>query len=62
MAAAWHGGLEGADPQFIKNPALRDAISLAMGYWFSRDYGTAECTDFGGTPRCPCDNPNNYLW
>ncbi|KAF9015214.1 polysaccharide lyase family 8 protein [Cyathus striatus] len=61
MAAAWHGGLEG-DDQFVKNDQLRSSISLAMNYWFGRDFTNAACLDSGGTAACPCDNPDNSLW
>ncbi|KAF9481396.1 polysaccharide lyase family 8 protein [Pholiota conissans] len=61
MAAAWHGGLVG-DDQFVKDPSLRADISSAMGYWFGRDFTNPGCLDSGGTPACPCTNPDNSLW
>ena len=61
MAAAWHGGLVG-DGQFVKDPSLRTDISSAMGYWFDRDFTNPGCLDSGGTPACPCTNPDNSLW
>lgn len=61
MTAAWHGGLAG-DDQFVKDPTLRTAISNAMDYWFGRDFTNPACLDSGGTPACPCTNPDNSLW
>ncbi|KAF8898701.1 polysaccharide lyase family 8 protein [Infundibulicybe gibba] len=61
MSAAWHGGVPGAD-MFVKNPALRATISLAMDYWFGRDFTNLACLDSGGTAQCPCANPDNSLW
>ncbi|KAH9486902.1 Hyaluronate lyase [Psilocybe cubensis] len=61
MAAAWHGGLAGGD-QFVQDSTLRAAISSAMDYWFGRDFTNPACLDSGGTPACPCDNPDNSLW
>ncbi|KAJ6503511.1 polysaccharide lyase family 8 protein [Mycena vitilis] len=59
MAGAWHGGLTGAE-QYVKDPALRDKISLAMGYWFANDFKIPACLDSGGTATCPCGTPG--LW
>ncbi|KAJ6575156.1 polysaccharide lyase family 8 protein [Mycena capillaripes] len=59
LAGAWHGGLAGAD-QYVKDPALRASISLAMGYWFANDFKNPACLDSGGTATCPCDTPG--LW
>lgn len=61
MAAGWHGGLKGGD-QFVKDEDLHSKISLAMDYWFGRDITNLECLINGGTPTCPCDNPDNTLW
>ncbi|KAF8807439.1 polysaccharide lyase family 8 protein [Phlegmacium glaucopus] len=61
MAGAWHGGLNGAD-EYVKDPALRTAISSAMDYWFGRDFTNPACLDSGGTPQCPCANTDNSLW
>ncbi|KXN89990.1 Chondroitinase-AC [Leucoagaricus sp. SymC.cos] len=61
MAAAWHGGLKGGD-QFVKDAELHSTISLAMDYWFGRDFTNLACLDQGGTSACPCDNPGNLLW
>ncbi|KAJ7492581.1 polysaccharide lyase family 8 protein [Mycena latifolia] len=59
MAGAWHGGLAGAD-QYVKDPALRSNISVAMGYWFSNDFTNPACLTAGGGTDCPCDTPG--LW
>ncbi|KAJ6604690.1 polysaccharide lyase family 8 protein, partial [Mycena vulgaris] len=59
LAGAWHGGLAGAD-QYVKDPALRNNISVAMGFWFSNDFTNPACLDSGGTTRCPCGTPG--LW
>ncbi|KAF8078587.1 chondroitin AC/alginate lyase [Lyophyllum atratum] len=61
MAGAWHGGLEGAD-QYVKDDAIRAAISRAMDYWFSRDFTNVACLDSGGSTTCPCTNVDNSLW
>lgn len=61
MAAAWHGGVAGQE-QYAQNEAVRAAASLAMDYWFKRDFPGTACLDSGGKDGCPCDNPNNYLW
>jgi hypothetical protein len=59
MAAAWHGGLTGAE-KYVQDPALRANISLAMSYWFSNDFTNPACIDSGGTSTCPCGTPG--LW
>ena len=59
MAAAWHGGLTGAD-QFTKDPTLLTAIQSAMDWWFENDYTDQACLDSGGTVSCPCGTPG--LW
>ncbi|KAG5720111.1 Chondroitinase-AC [Termitomyces sp. T112] len=61
MAAAWHGGLSGAN-QYVKDTTIRAAISRAMDYWFSRDFTNLACLASGGTVSCPCTNLNNSLW
>lgn len=62
MAGAWHGGAPSTAP-WNNNTELRNATSLAMGYWISRDMGEQiACLDRGGTPACPCANPGNTLW
>lgn len=61
MTAAWYGGLEGAS-EYAKDERLRTAISLAVDYWFKRDFTNRACLDSGGKPGCPCDNPDNLLW
>ncbi|KAF9229321.1 polysaccharide lyase family 8 protein [Gyrodon lividus] len=53
MAAAWHGGLNGAQ-QYVNDSAVLVAISLAMDYWFENDFADPSCLDSGGTPACPC--------
>ncbi|KAF8652215.1 hypothetical protein AX16_004493 [Volvariella volvacea WC 439] len=62
MAATWHGGVANGSQEYVKNEALREAISRAADYWFSRDFTGNECLDRGGTLSCPCENPNNWLW
>lgn len=61
MASAWYGNLQGSE-QYAQNTTLRASLSLAMDYWFARDFPGTTCLDAGGTPACPCSNPNNYLW
>ncbi|KAF8643576.1 hypothetical protein AX16_008964 [Volvariella volvacea WC 439] len=62
MAAAWHGGVPNGAEEYVKDESLREAISRAVDYWFSRDFANHDCLDYGGTARCPCDNPDNWLW
>ena len=59
MAAAWHGGLSGAD-QFVKSASLVDAVSRAMDFWFENDFTDPACLDSGGLASCPCGTPG--LW
>ncbi|QRV91626.1 polysaccharide lyase family 8 protein [Ceratobasidium sp. AG-Ba] len=64
MAAAYHGGVRGAE-QYVKSPELRSAISKAMEYWFANDLstiGNGACMDGGGIDgdQCPCGTPG--LW
>ena len=59
MTAAWHGGLA-ESVGFVDNETLRNAISLAMGYWFSNDFTDPTCLDSGGLSGCPCGTPG--LW
>ncbi|PSS37709.1 hypothetical protein PHLCEN_2v402 [Hermanssonia centrifuga] len=63
MAAAWHGGLNGAD-QYVKSPSLLTAISQSMDYWFENDFTNPSCLDNGGNPACPCGTPGfwNTNW
>ncbi|KAK2461889.1 hypothetical protein APHAL10511_006352 [Amanita phalloides] len=63
IAAAWHGGLQDSQADvYIKNQSVRNSISLGMDYWFSRDFVNPACLNSGGTPHCPCTNPDNTLW
>jgi len=59
MSAAWHGGLSDAE-QWAGNSDLRQAITLAVDFWFSRDFIDPSCLDFGGESECPCGTPG--LW
>ncbi|KXN90692.1 Chondroitinase-AC [Leucoagaricus sp. SymC.cos] len=61
MSAAWHGGMKDGE-QFVKNAKLHDKISLAMDYWFGRDFTNPGCLYNGGTADCPCNNLDNSLW
>ncbi|GLB35537.1 putative polysaccharide lyase family 8, N terminal alpha-helical domain [Lyophyllum shimeji] len=63
MASAWHGGLSGTE-EFVGSKTLRNATSLAMDYWFSRDFTDIACLADGGKAgsTCTCDNPENLLW
>ncbi|EKM83850.1 hypothetical protein AGABI1DRAFT_31645 [Agaricus bisporus var. burnettii JB137-S8] len=61
MAAAWHGGLQGGE-NFVGDENLRKKTLLAIDYWFGRDLTNLECMINGGTPSCPCDDPDNTLW
>lgn len=61
MSAVWHGGLPGGD-QYVKDATLHDAISLAMDWWFVRDFTNPACLDSGGTATCPCSDTETHLW
>ncbi|KAA1468236.1 polysaccharide lyase family 8 protein [Dentipellis sp. KUC8613] len=63
FAAAWHGGLKGAS-QWVKSTQIRQATSLAMGYWFENDFTDPSCLDSGGDASCPCGTPGfwNTNW
>ncbi|TFK90255.1 polysaccharide lyase family 8 protein [Polyporus arcularius HHB13444] len=63
MAAAWHGGLDGAG-SFVNSSTLFDAVSRAMDYWFANDFTVPGCLDQGGLPACPCGTPGfwNTNW
>jgi hypothetical protein len=41
---------------------LRQAVTKAMDFWFSRDFVPRDCLYNGGTPKskCPCGTPG--LW
>ncbi|THV04916.1 chondroitin AC/alginate lyase [Dendrothele bispora CBS 962.96] len=60
MASAWRStdfsSLEG-------NETLASKISLAMNWWFDRDFTNIACLDSGGTDACPCNDPNDStMW
>ena len=59
MAAAWHGGLAGAD-QFINDTTVLNATSRAMDWWFAHDFTEPGCLTNGGKGSCPCGTPG--LW
>ncbi len=61
MAAAYHGGLPGAD-QYAKNSIIFTAISKAMDWWFARDFTNIACLDAGGTASCPCNTLETHMW
>ena len=50
MAAAWHGGVEGAD-EFVDNSSLQDAISRGMDFWFGNDFADHSCL----VGQCKCN-------
>ncbi|KAJ7169923.1 polysaccharide lyase family 8 protein [Mycena filopes] len=60
LAGAWHGGLPGADPSYVKSASLRASIALAMDWWFANDFTNPDCLDFGGDAQCPCGTPG--MW
>lgn len=60
MAAVWHDSPSGMES--TQNKELKTAISIAMNYWFGRDFEGTACLDKGGTEDCPCENPNDWLW
>lgn len=60
LAAAWHGGVQGASQEFANSSSLLDSIHSAMDFWFANDFTNLACLDSGGTPTCPCDTPG--LW
>ena len=55
MAAAWHGGVDGAD-EFVNSPELLDATLRAMDFWFSNDFTDESCLNGG------CDCSASGLW
>lgn len=59
MAGAWYGGVKGAN-KYVRNQALRTAISSAMDYWFDHDFTNPACLDQGGTDQCSCTNINTF--
>ncbi|KAG6827678.1 hypothetical protein H0H92_010809 [Tricholoma furcatifolium] len=63
MARAWHGDADGTG-EYAGDESLKSKISLAMDYWYSRDFTDLACLDSGGKPgsTCTCDNPDNLLW
>ncbi|KAG6888061.1 hypothetical protein C0992_009752 [Termitomyces sp. T32_za158] len=63
MAAAWHGGLNGSE-KYVKNENLRSKTSVAIDYWYNRDFTDEACLDSGGKrgSTCTCENPENLLW
>jgi hypothetical protein len=61
MAGAWYGGPANAS-QWFRDPSLHDSISVAMDWWFDRDFTNLACLDSGGTSKCPCDSNDMTLW
>ena len=63
MAAAWHGGLEGAE-EYVNDTDVLDAVSRAMDYWFENDFTESDCLYNGGSGNCPCGTPGfwNTNW
>ncbi|KAG6875621.1 hypothetical protein C0993_008275 [Termitomyces sp. T159_Od127] len=63
MAAAWHGGLNGSE-KYTKDENLRARTSVAIDYWYNRDFTDEACLDSGGKEdsSCTCENPENLLW
>ncbi|EIW64697.1 galactose mutarotase-like protein [Trametes versicolor FP-101664 SS1] len=60
LAAAWHGGVQGASQEFTNSSSLLDSIHSAMDFWFANDFTNLACLDSGGTATCPCGTPG--LW
>lgn len=61
LAAAWHGGFTGASSKYVKNAKLRSQIGAAMDWWFDRDFTVSGCLDKGGTKKCPCGTPGEFV-
>ncbi|RDX55891.1 galactose mutarotase-like protein [Lentinus brumalis] len=59
MAAAWHGGVEGAD-EFVQNSSLLDAISRGMDFWFGNDFTDHSC--LVGQCKCTASGLWNTNW
>ena len=59
LAAAWHGGLAGAD-QFVQNADVLSTAQRAMDWWFANDFTKPDCLINGGKGKCPCGTPG--LW
>jgi hypothetical protein len=62
LAAAWHGGLDDAPEEMVQNATVHDAISLAMNWWFDRDFTNPSCLYDGGTTACPCDANEQHMY
>ncbi|KAH8826605.1 polysaccharide lyase family 8 protein [Flagelloscypha sp. PMI_526] len=50
-----YAGIPGVD-EWVKSDKLQAAISIAMDWWFQRDFNAnPQCQDNGGGALCPCD-------
>jgi len=61
MAGVWRSNLRAAK-HFTDNDNLVSQISLAMDWWFVRDFTNPACLDSGGTDVCPCDPDDITMW
>ncbi|KAH9918354.1 polysaccharide lyase family 8 protein [Epithele typhae] len=63
LAAAWRGGLPGADA-YVNSSAVLSTASRAMDFWFANDMPNLDCLYNGGTGNCPCGTPGfwNTNW
>ena len=59
MAAAWHGGLAGAE-QLVGDEGVLAATQRAMDWWFDNDFTASDCLTNGGNGNCPCGTPG--MW
>ena len=51
-----------ASSSLAGDPAVQDAISRGMDWWFDRDFTNEGCLYDGGTDACPCDDADEHMW
>ncbi|KAH9935151.1 polysaccharide lyase family 8 protein [Epithele typhae] len=56
LAAAWQGGVPGADA-YVNSSNVLSAASRAMDFWFANDMPNLDCLYNGGKKKCPCGTP-----
>ncbi|KAH9935095.1 polysaccharide lyase family 8 protein [Epithele typhae] len=63
LAAAWRGGVPGADV-YVNSTTILAVASRAMDFWFTDDMPNLDCLYAGGSGNCPCGTPGfwNTNW
>ncbi|KAH9918355.1 polysaccharide lyase family 8 protein [Epithele typhae] len=56
LAAAWRGGVPGADA-YVNSSTVLSTASRAMDFWFANDMPNLDCLYSGGSGQCPCGTP-----